>query len=153
MGAAEGLHRLLPLLRKDSVRARVAEWVPRLVAVASICLIAYFPLHELFLPRLWQTGGRVAAAHAAVAVVPRGVTVETTDRLQPHLVDHTNALLLDGTDHNLQQGATWLVADVGRPDWPLSSVVKQQAYVAQRESQGWTVVFNRDGFVTLRDPR
>jgi hypothetical protein len=118
------------------------------VAVASICLIAYFPLHELFLSRLWQTGGRVAAAHAAVAVVPRGVTVEATDRLQPHLVDHTNALLLDGDEH----GATWLVADVGKPDWPLSSVTKQQAYVARRESEGWTVVFNRDGFVTLHAP-
>ena len=109
-------------------------------------LVAYFPMHELFLPRLWQTGGRVAAAHAAVAVVPHGVTVEATDRLQPHLVDHTNALLLDGEEH----AATWLVADVGKPDWPLSSVTQQQAYVDQAQGRGLAEVFRRDGFVVLR---
>ena len=152
MGAAEGLHRLLPRLRKDSVRASAARWLPVAVATAGVGLVAYFPLHELFLPRLWETGGRVAAAHAAVDVVPRGVTVEASDRLQPHLVDHTNALLLDGTEHNVQHGATWLVADVGKPDWPLSSVPLQQAYVARREAGGWTVVFSRDGFVVLRAP-
>ena len=67
------------------------------------------------------------------------MTVEATDRLQPHLVDHTNALLLDGEEH----AATWLVADVGKPDWPLSSVAAQQAYVAKREAEGWTEVFSR----------
>ena len=148
MGAAEGLHRLLPLLRKDSVRAAVATWLPVAVATAGLGLIAYFPLHELFLPRLWETGGRVSAGHAAVAVVPRGVTVEASDRLQPHLVDHTNALLLDGEEHD----ATWLVADVGKPDWPLSNVPKQQAYVARREGEGWRLVFSRDGYVVLRAP-
>ena len=144
MGGAEGLHRLLPKLGKEFGTV----WVPRLVAAAGLGLIAYFPMHELFLPRLWQTGGRVAAAHAAVAVVPHGVTVEATDRLQPHLVDHTDALLLDGEEH----AATWLVADVGKPDWPLSSVIAQQAYVAKREAEGWTQVFSRDGFVVLRAP-
>jgi uncharacterized membrane protein len=148
MGAAEGLARLLPLLRKHSVRDQVARWVPIAVATAGVALIAYFPLHELFLPRLWSDGGRVAAAHAAVDTVPRGVTVEATDRLQPHLVDHTNALLLDGRDHD----ATWLVADVGKPDWPLSSTAKQRAYVAHREAEGWQLVFSRDGFVVLRAP-
>ncbi|MDX6229832.1 MAG: hypothetical protein QOI76_3222 [Frankiales bacterium] len=148
MGAAEGLHRILRLVPKDSVRAAAGRWVPAAVAVAGLASIAYFPLHELFLSRLWATGGRVAAAHAAVAQVPRGVTVEATDRLQPHLVDHTNALLLDGTETT----ATWLVADVGKPDWPLKSVDKQQAYVARREAEGWTVVFNRDGFVVLHGP-
>jgi uncharacterized membrane protein len=148
MGAAEGLHRLLPVLRKDSLRSIVARWVPVAVAVTGVALVAVFPLHELFLPRLWATGGRVAAGHAAVAMVPRGVTVEASDRLQPHLVDHTNALLLDGVEHQ----ATWLVADVGKPDWPLSSVPAQQAYVARREGEGWTVVFSRDGYVVLRAP-
>jgi uncharacterized membrane protein len=148
MGAAEGLHRLLPLLRKDSVRQQVVRWVPSAVAAAALGLVAFFPLHELFLSRLWETGGRVAAAHAAVAVVPRGVTVEASDRLQPHLVDHTDALLLDGTETS----ATWLVADIGKPDWPLSSVAAQQAYVARRRSEGWTVVFSRDGFVVLMAP-
>ncbi len=152
MGAAEGLHRLLPLVRKDSVRDQLARWLPAAVAVAGLAGITYFPLHELFLPRLWETGGRVAAAHAAVAQVPRGVTVEATDRLQPHLVDRTNALLLDGTGRNVEQGATWLVADIGKPDWPLSSVPLQQAYVTRREAAGWTLVFNRDGFVVLHAP-
>jgi uncharacterized membrane protein len=146
MGAAEGLHRLLPLLHKRSVRDKVASWLPVVVAVTGLGLVAVFPLHELFLQRLWATGGRVAAGHAAVAMVPRGVTVEASDRLQPHLVDHTNALLLDGEEH----AATWLVADVAKPDWPLSSVAKQQAYVARREAEGWRVVFSRDGYVVLR---
>jgi hypothetical protein len=118
------------------------------VALAGVALVAYFPLHELFLSRLWQTGGRVAAAHAAVDVVPRGVTVEATDRLQPHLVDHTDALLLDGEEH----AATWLVADVARSDWPLSSAAKQQAYVDRRKAEGWQQVFDRDGFVVLHRP-
>jgi uncharacterized membrane protein len=147
MGAAEGLQRLLPLLRKHS--AAVARWLPVAVAAAGIALVAYFPLHELFLPRLWATGGRVAAAHAAVAVVPRGVTVEATDRLQPHLVDRTDALLLDGKEH---AGTTWLVADVGRADWPLSSTAKQQAYVDRRLAEGWVQTFDRDGFVVLHAP-
>ena len=146
MGAAEGLQRLLPLLRKDF--DAVGRWLPRAVAVAGVALVAYFPLHELFLSRLWQTGGRVAAAHAAVDVVPHGVTVEATDRLQPHLVDHTDALLLDGEEHD----ATWLVADVGRSDWPLSSVAQQQAYVDRRKAEGWLQVFARDGFVVLHSP-
>ncbi len=148
MGAAEGLHRLLPLLRKDSVRAGVAKWVPIAVATAGVALIAYFPLHELFLPRLWNTGGRVAAAHAAVSRVPRGVTVEASDRLQPHLVDHTNALLLDGEEH----GSSWIVADVGKPDWPISDVTDQQAYVTKRLAEGWRLVFSRDGYVVLAAP-
>ena len=129
MGAAEGLQRLLPLLRKHSERRR-ARWLPRAVAVAGVALVAYFPLHELFLSRLWQTGGRVAAAHAAVAVVPRGVTVEATDRLQPHLVDHTDALLLDGEEHD----AT--LAGRRRRQVGLAAVERREAAGVRRPAQG-----------------
>jgi hypothetical protein len=41
---------------------------------------------------------------------------------------------------------------VGKPDWPLSGVIAQQAYVARREGVGRRVVFTRDGFVVLQAP-
>lgn len=147
MGAADTLAKLVPRLPRAGRRV-VGSLLPRLIAAAAVALVAVFPLHELFLPRLWVGDARIAAGHAAIAVVPDGARVEASDRLQPHLTDHTYALLLDGEHHDVG----WVVADVGRTEWPLSSVPAQQAYVEGLLRRGWVEVFSRDGYVVLHAP-
>lgn len=76
------------------IRTRSPGWlrhytdhVPTVALAVAVVLIMQFPLHNLFLSKTYRPNGAdVAASSAAIALMPRGSTVETNMGLITHLV-------------------------------------------------------------------
>lgn len=123
------------------------HWAVAVFAVA-LTLIPRFALDRLAEPAFYSGGPdqRVAAARAAVAAVPSGVTVEAVNHVGPALTARATVLLWDGTPRQ----AEWIVADVLRPSFPFGSLDDQRRRVDEARRAGYLTVFERDGYVVLR---
>lgn len=144
-GGAAAVRAHLPVVRRRAFTRAVAA----AAVVVAIGLTAAFPFGRAITPGYWEPCSRCAAADAALARVPDGVTVTADDTLLAALVDRR-------TVHVLAPG---LVDGLGRP---LRSdyVVIDTSHVEQYDQPGWlselrsgvlardyTPVFARDGYV------
>ena len=120
-GAAAVRARLSPARRRLFTRVLALG-----VAAVGIALIAAFPFGKALRPGYWQPCLRCAAADAALAAVPTGVTVTADDTLLASLVDRD-------TVHVLAPG---LVDGLGRPLRP-DYVVVDIHHTGQYDQPGW----------------
>jgi uncharacterized membrane protein len=139
------------------VPAPAGQWTLALgCAVAmfavSVALIPRFGFDIALRPSFYHRTALMKAAAAADAAVPSGVTVEAENYLGPQLSGRDTVLLWDGDGGTPPFGAPWVVADVARRVFTFSSLSQQIQRVAQLESHGYKVVFERDGFVVLHRP-
>ncbi|MFI5802605.1 DUF2079 domain-containing protein [Streptomyces sp. NPDC051561] len=109
------------------------------VTVAALLSTA-LPLAESLRPSYWQDPPRAAAARQALAHVPDGARVATTNRLAPHLTDRTTVYLhLPGRP---DATVDWMVLDL--TDTTFS------ADPPDASQQGFRPVYEREGYVVLR---
>jgi uncharacterized membrane protein len=146
-----------PWLRTPALRIRIrgtALTAPALplatawamaICVAAIAVLPASPLGQLLHPKFYTVNPRIRAAEAAVAEVPDGTLVEAADYVGPRLSGRAQVLLLDGTP----RWAPWVVADTRGLDFPFCSPADQVRLVTYLESNGYTQVFARDGYVVL----
>jgi len=138
LAAVDGIRRVrsrLPRLRSE----RWALGWAAAVLGGAVWACTRFPFGQLGATAEWSTTAAVAAAEAAVAHVPPGVTVEAPAQVGPHLVDRDTVLLLDPTPRN----APWVVVGSRAP---------AADRTARLESAGYHVVFADDGYVVLNRP-
>ncbi|MFI7635575.1 DUF2079 domain-containing protein [Nonomuraea sp. NPDC049400] len=119
-------------------------WSAAACAVA-LTLVPRFSLDQLYHPAFY-TEPKAAAAAEAASKVPSGVTVEAVNSVGPNLTSRTTVLLWTAKSH----GAPWVVADTARWEFPFGSADEQLAAVGQLQADGYTKVFERDGYVVLR---
>ncbi|MET8001772.1 DUF2079 domain-containing protein [Nonomuraea glycinis] len=141
----DGLARLLRRLGRGEDRSLRLTWAVAVAAVA-LTLVPRFGLDQLY-HRDFYRGDPVktAAAAAAVAKIPSGVTVEAANSLGPALTGRTTVLLWTGRPN----GADWVVADTSRWEFPFGGPEEQFAQVDRLLSEGYAKVFERDGYVVL----
>jgi uncharacterized membrane protein len=96
------------------------------VLAVAIWVCGRMPFDQLARGWWWHTSGYDRAQQAAVDLIPRGTTVEASDRLVPHLAGRAQVMLLDATPHD----AAWVVFDESHWNWPLTPAV-------QRARPGW----------------
>ena len=130
-------------------RTPASRWLRQVWAVAVVAVAlsnlpgsAFAPLAH---PSAWRPTAQTRAAADAVARVPSGVTVETTNNLGPLLTGRDTVLLWD----RLPRWAPWVVADVARGTFPFCSLAEQRSRVASLEGRGYQQVFADDGYVVL----
>ena len=123
------------------VRAAWALWV----VLAAVVLVGRHPGKLLWDSGSWRTDPREAAAAAAVAAVPHGVTVEADNEIGPHLTRHDHVLLLDKTARD----APWVVVDVGLSSFPIDSLMAQRGRVAELRTKGYRLVLDNGQYVVL----
>ncbi|NUR87092.1 MAG: DUF2079 domain-containing protein [Nonomuraea sp.] len=139
----DGLARLLRWAgRADDKGLRLA-WAAAVCAIA-LTLVPKFALDQLYHPAFYKEP-RAEAAAEAVSKVPSGVTVEAPNTLGPALTSRTTVLLWSAT----RRGTPWIVADTGRWDFPFASPQDQVNRVAELENEGYTKVYEREGYVVL----
>ncbi|MFG3442228.1 DUF2079 domain-containing protein [Nonomuraea sp. NPDC047897] len=144
----DGLARLLRRLGRSGDRSLVLAWSLGVCAVA-LTLVPRFALDQLYHPSFYRGDEtRVAAAREAVSRVPSGVTVEAVNATGPALTARATVLLWTGQP----RGAPWVVADTARWEFPFGSAEDQAAQVGRLVEEGYTKVFERDGYVVLHRP-
>ena len=130
------------------------HWSPILAVLAAVmCAVAVFLVpHFAFRHALqlsyYRRDARMNAAAAAVAAVPRGVTIEAVEHLGPQLSARDTALLWDG-DGSSPLHPPWVVADVAKREFTFASRGQQIQRVALLRRSGYRVVFSRDGYLML----
>ncbi|WP_336206267.1 DUF2079 domain-containing protein [Nonomuraea sp. LPB2021202275-12-8] len=142
----DGLARLLRRLGRADDRSLKLAWAVA-VAVTALTLVPRFALDQLYHPSFYKGDPvKIAAADEAVRKIPSGVTVEAVNSLGPALTGRATVLLWTARPN----GAPWVVADTARWEFPFGRPEDQLAQVDRLVSEGYTKVFERDGYVVLR---
>lgn len=144
--AARLISRLRAATRWPQAGGRVAAGLAAICAGLAVALVPLFPLGAALHPRFYRLTPRAAAAAAAVAAVPPGVTVETASNIGPQLSSRDTVLLWDWTP----RWAPWVVADIARHQAPFRDVAAQRQRVGMLLHNGYRAVLDRDGYVVLR---
>jgi hypothetical protein len=146
----------LDALRALAIRGRnalrpaqrgVARHGGAMMAMAAVALAFQFPLSNLWHASTYRLDAHVAAADAAMAVVPDGAAVQTTLDLLAPLAARTQTFWV-GTPGN--PVTRYIVFD--GPDSGYSPAIKDvPAFIAQLyPHDGYVQVFSRDGVYVFR---
>ncbi|MFI6453839.1 DUF2079 domain-containing protein [Streptosporangium amethystogenes] len=115
------------------------------VCVVALTLVPRFPFDQLIRPSFYEKQPDVVAAEQAVAAVPSGVVVAAVNHVGPHLSARTTVLLWEDRPPT----APWIVADTARVAYPWASLDRQRRHIDELRSQGYRVVYDREGYVVL----
>ncbi len=129
------------------VRSVALAW-SAVVLVVALAALPSFAFAEVASASAWRGDARTRAAARALAAVPDGVLVEAANSLGPRLSGRDRVLLWD----RLPRYAPWVLADVGTGQFPFCGLAEQRARVDFLATQGYQVVYDRDGFVVLHHP-
>ncbi|GLZ05308.1 hypothetical protein Acsp03_27740 [Actinomadura sp. NBRC 104412] len=142
MAAADGAYRLpgIPRLRLPRRHLPAAA-----ALAATVAALPFFAFADLADPGLYRRDARDRAAATAVARVPDGALVETSNNLGPALSARARVLLWDREPRH----APWVVADTGRRTFPFRSVEEQRQRVGALIDAGYRTVFDAAGYVVL----
>lgn len=117
------------------------------IVAATLYTLPRFALGQALHANFYTQTSRERAAAAADAMVPSGTRVEAATDVAAELSGRDTVLQWNGQRPSL--GSTWIVADVQRHVLNFASVVAQSQDVALLSRSGYTIVFERDGYVVL----
>lgn len=115
------------------------------VLAAVLACVPFFAYRHLADPALWRQNERARAASAAASKIPDGALVEAANGVGPALTSRARVLLWDDRSH----GAPWVIAYVGRLEFPFGSPAEQRLRVAELKAEGYAEVFRQDGYIVL----
>jgi hypothetical protein len=120
---------------------------PAMMAAVAVALAFQFPLNDLWHGATYRIGSHVRAADAAMAVVPDGVTVQTTLGLLAPLAARTDTFWIGNAGNPLTD---YVVID--NDDSGYSPALKDvPAFVAAMyPNDGYAEVFERDNVYVFR---
>jgi len=130
-----------------SARAGVARHGGAMMATAAVALAFQFPLSNLWHASTYRLDAHVAAADAAMAVVPDGATVQATLDLLAPLAARTDTFWIGTAGNPVTQ---YIVFD--GPDSGYSpQITNVPGFIAQLyPHDGYATVFARDGVYVFR---
>ncbi|TYK48403.1 DUF2079 domain-containing protein [Actinomadura decatromicini] len=146
LAAVDGAARLRGRIRR--ARGWPAVLPGAAILAAMLVCVPFFTYRHLADPALWRPNERARAAAAAAARVPDGALVEAANGVGPALTTRARVLLWD----ERSRGAPWVVACVGRLEFPFASVADQRRRVEELAAEGYREVFRREGYVVLYRP-
>jgi uncharacterized membrane protein len=117
------------------------------MAAVALALAFQFPLSDLWHGATYKLDAHVAAADAAMAVVPDGATVQTTLDLLAPLAARTDTFWIGTTGNPLTQYVVFDGPDSGYSP----AVTNVPNFIAQLyPGDGYVAVFDRDGVYVFR---
>jgi uncharacterized membrane protein len=145
-GAAPGL-RDQAAGRARAARAALARHGGAMMATATVALAFQFPLSGVWHASTYRLDAHVAAANAAMAVVPDGATVQTNLDLLASLAARTDTFWIGTAGNPLTQYVVFDNDDSGYNN-PIANV---PAFIAVLYPHaGYVQVFERDGVYVFR---
>jgi uncharacterized membrane protein len=130
-----------------SVRGGLARHGAPMMAAVAVALAFQFPVSNLWHASTYRLGPHIAAADAAVAVVPEGATVATTLDLLAPLAARTNTFWLGNAGNPL---TTYVVFDGQDSGYSLGKT-KVPAFIKQLyPTAGYAQIFSQDDVYVFR---
>ena len=135
------------LARAGLARAGLARHGPAMMAAATAALAFQFPVSNLWQASTYRLDAHVAAADAAMAVVPDGVTVQTNLDLLAPLAARTDTFWIGTPGNPLTQYVVFDNDDSGYG----TTITNVTAFIAMLyPHDGYVLVFERDGVYVFR---
>src|ERR1700761_4849151 len=138
-----------PVTPDNSKKPRALVAVTVAVGAAAISVVPRFALVSVMTPGFYRGTSQSAAAAAADAHVPGGVTVDAPQLLGPQLSGRDTVLLWGPA--TASASAPWIVAQT-RWTFPFTSLAGQRAQLRHLEQHGYQVVFRRGAYLVLHRP-
>jgi hypothetical protein len=123
------------------------------VILSAAVTLAAIPSHafaQMAGPSLWQPNPNIAAIDTALARIPDGATVSTSDNIAPQLTDRATVTLFGLAPLDAVRPA-WILVDPHSVRHFRISREAEQRYLAEAKRNGYAVVLDRDGIVLLHD--
>ncbi|MFE2328972.1 DUF2079 domain-containing protein [Streptomyces sp. NPDC059385] len=118
-------------------------------AAVTLLLLPHFAFWQLVKPDTWANHPRTAEAHKVMEMIPDGATVQAGHYLVPHLADRTSVSLHGWGDS--RPNPEWIMVDTEVPpalQWPYNHMQQDRA-VQEARARGYSVVYDKDGFILL----
>jgi uncharacterized membrane protein len=138
-----------PAASDNSKKPKALMAVTVAVCAAAIAVVPRFALVGVVTPGFYRGTSQSAAAAAADAHVPDGVTVDAPQLLGPQLSGRDTVLLWGPA--TASASASWIVAQT-RWTFPFASLAGQRAQIQHLEQHGYQVVFQRGAYLVLHRP-
>ena len=130
-----------------ATRAGLARHGAAMAAAVAVALAFQFPLSGLWQASTYRLDAHVAAANAAMAAVPDGVTVQTNLDLLAPLAARTDTFWIGNPGNPLTQYVVFDNDDTGYST-PIANV---PAFIAMLyPNDGYGLIFQRDGVYVFR---
>jgi len=146
MAAADGLARLAVRIDDPVVRRRTVAAFAGACVLFSSLLPGHQGLWRLLSPRTYAFGAIDRTGRDAIAVIPADASLVAQTAVAPHVSHRRDLFRLDSAAPD----ASYVVAALERSPWPNASSMEVRALVDARRAHGYTVVFERDGWIVLR---
>jgi uncharacterized membrane protein len=149
MAAADGLARVASGVRDAGVRRRTMATLAGVCVLLASLLPGHQPLWRLFSKKLYRFDAVEQSAREALGLIPPDASVVAQTCVAPHLAHRLSLFRLD----RAAPDADFVVAVDERSAWPLASTAEVHELLADRVRHGYVVLFERDGWVVLRNQR
>jgi uncharacterized membrane protein len=132
-----------------SARGGLARHGPPMMAAMAVALAFQFPVNNLWHASTYRLGAHIAAADAAMAVVPDGATVATTLDLLAPLAARTDTFWMGNAGNPL---TSYIVFDGQNSGYSLGKT-SVPAFISQLyPAAGYAQVFSRDDVYVFQRP-
>jgi uncharacterized membrane protein len=151
MASADGLANVIRWTRLASQhRKRFALAGGVIVLALNLATFPASPLWSVTHPSFYKETATVAAGNAALAVIPSQTSVIASNAIVPHLTHRNIVKLLSPRSRD----ESYIIASISSSPAPgFAKRASVQQYIAKREAHGYTVVFDRRGWIVLRKRR
>lgn len=146
MAAADGLARLRADVGTERLTSRRVTTLLAVSVALAMTLPGHQPILRLLQPKHYRPIPTASAAARALALVPPDAPVTAQTPITPHLAHRHELYVLAPEVSDTE----YLVASLVLDPWPNNSRDEIAALVADRQAQGYTTLFNEDGWVVLR---
>jgi uncharacterized membrane protein len=144
MAAADGLARWTDR-RSPSMRSTLLRIAPVVMFVLCAVLPGRLPLWRVFAPGHYRLTSDDRAGYEALATIPEGASVSAQQALIPHL---SRREAIYGIERRIPD-TDYVIATEHRTVWPNRDFEEVREILRERLAQGYTPVFERDGWIVL----
>ena len=146
MAAADGLARLARAIDNDVMRRRFTTAAAAMTIVLAAALPGHQPLLQLLSPAFYALPLGDPTGDRAVATIPADASVTAQAAIAPHLAHRDNIRILEAGAPDLE----YVIASGNASPWPAATVGEIAAFLRDRLSRGYVIVFDDAGWVVLR---
>jgi len=150
LAAADGLARIARLVKPR--RARQAAVILLAVAILAInmSIVIDQPLWRLTSSDYWRLTQKDRDGHAAVSVIPPGVTVAAQIPVAPHLAHRRGIYIIYPTLNT--PDCDYVIVSNQVTHHPFASFQEIEDYYEKLEERGYVRIFDRNGWIVLKKP-
>ena len=148
MAAGDGLARIMARTAGVGRGRRAHSAIAGVCVLLAAVLPGHQPILRLFSPSSYRPIAAQQGANAALGYVPRNASVVAQAAIVPHLSERRDIFMLQKSAPD----ADVVVAAPALSPWPEADPSAIQALIDARRRGGYSVLFDRDGWIVLGRP-